>query len=209
MYTCNLNNNIYEVTVRTPLPPGTKTVSWGQAATLEELRRPFKDYCPVVQAVLGKVQEVTRFDLFAGSHLPSVVSRGSVALVGDASHPRSGAFGAGAGFALEDAYVLTQAVKWAHERNLPVGDGLDLFDKVRTPHYKQMYAVLARFAAADASIKESKVPFDEAVALHVKHNWTEEDHWLYHYDVQEVWKNAYEAEDARRAKQGKGIISRL
>lgn len=116
--------------------------------------------------------------------------------------------GAGAGFALEDAYVLTQAVKWAHERNLPAGDGLDLFDKVRTPHYKQMvcfesrrplaawarnilltapkYAVLGRFAAADASIKGSKVPFDEAVALHIKHNWTEEDHWLYHYDVSRV-----------------------
>lgn len=46
--------------------------------------------------------------------------------------------GAGAGFALEDVYVLTRAVKWAHERRLPIHDGLEIFDKVRSPYYKDM-----------------------------------------------------------------------
>lgn len=46
--------------------------------------------------------------------------------------------GAGAGFALEDVFVLTQSVKWAYERDLPVGQGLQLFDNVRSPHYERL-----------------------------------------------------------------------
>lgn len=46
--------------------------------------------------------------------------------------------GAGAGFALEDVYVLTQAVKWAYERGYPMRDALDIYDRVRSQHYEAM-----------------------------------------------------------------------
>ncbi len=46
--------------------------------------------------------------------------------------------GAGAGFALEDVFVLTRAVSWAHDHNLPLGEGLRLFDEVRSPHYGRL-----------------------------------------------------------------------
>ncbi|CAI7674845.1 unnamed protein product [Penicillium discolor] len=208
VYTCNLNNNIYEVTTMAEVSGEIAKVSWGEDATLEELRKPYKEFAPIVQAVLDEVKEVKRFALFAGPRLSTVISRGSIALIGDASHPLSGAFGAGAGFALEDVFVLTQSVKWAYERGLPVGQGLQLFDNIRSPHYKQLYGILDDFAKSDAAIGVP-VPFDDAVARTVSDKWSEDHHWLYHYDVQEVWKEAYKAEDARAQDNAKKLSSRL
>ncbi|KAJ5209837.1 hypothetical protein N7449_004216 [Penicillium cf. viridicatum] len=82
VYTCNLNNNIYEVTTMAEVSGEVAKVSWGEDATLEELRKPYK-------AVLYEVKEVKRFALFAGPRLSTVISRGSIALIGDASHPYS------------------------------------------------------------------------------------------------------------------------
>lgn len=46
--------------------------------------------------------------------------------------------GAGAAFALEDVFILTRAIAWAHERGLNLGDALQLFDGVRSPHYRRL-----------------------------------------------------------------------
>lgn len=60
--------------------------------------------------------------------------------------------GAGAAFALEDVYVLTRAVKWAHERGLPIQEGLELFDRVRAPHYAAMVrTVVQMFISASTN----------------------------------------------------------
>ncbi|GAB1200988.1 hypothetical protein APSETT444_010372 [Aspergillus pseudonomiae] len=149
------------------------------------------DFGPIIQDVLSKVGEVKKFPLFAGPRLSKVVSHGSIALIGDASHR------AGAGFALEDAYVLARAVTWAHERDLPVSNALALYDKVRSPHYKDMYDILDGFGRSDTAIKDL-TSFDEIVVANVQNKWTDAHDWLYHYNVQEVWKKAYEEEDARR-----------
>ncbi|PIG88741.1 hypothetical protein AARAC_000507 [Aspergillus arachidicola] len=183
VYTCNLNRGIYEVTARTDLPETRET-----------------GFAPIIQEVLSKVGEVKKFPLFAGPRLSKVISHGSIALIGDASHPLSGAFGAGAGFALEDVYVLARAVQWAHERNLPISNALDLYDKVRSPHYKDMYDILDGFRRADTSIK-GLTSFDEIVVANIQSKWTDDHHWLYHYDVQEVWRKAHEEEDARRVRE--------
>ncbi|OGM48972.1 hypothetical protein ABOM_003137 [Aspergillus bombycis] len=203
VYTCNLNKGIYEVTARTDLPETRETVSWGQDASPDEFIGLYKDFAPMIQEVLSKVGEVRKFPLFAGPRLSKVVSHGSIALIGDASHPLSGAFGAGAGFALEDAYVLARAVTWAHERDLPVSNALTLYDKVRSPHYKDMYDILDGFRRADASIKGLS-SFDEIVVANVQSKWTDDHDWLYHYNIQEVWKKAYEEEDARRIQKING-----
>ncbi|PLB54078.1 FAD/NAD(P)-binding domain-containing protein [Aspergillus steynii IBT 23096] len=200
VYTCNLNNNIYEVTARTDLPEDENTVSWGQDANIDDIRDRYEEFSPVLKEVLGKVKKVKKFALFAGPRLAKVVSGNGIALVGDASHPLSGAFGAGAGFALEDVYVLTQAVKWAYERGYPIRDALEIYDRVRSPHYEAMYIILNKFAQSNAAIR-SAATFDDAVTISVESKWADQYGWLYHYDVKEVWKRAYEEEDARREKQ--------
>ncbi|KAF7594634.1 hypothetical protein BBP40_008724 [Aspergillus hancockii] len=197
VYTCNLNNGIYEVTARTDLPETSETVSWGEDASPDEFRGLYKEFATIIDEILGKVKEVKKFPLFAGPRLLRVISHGSIALIGDASHPLSGAFGAGAGFALEDVYVLTQAVKWAYERGHPISDALKLYDQVRSPHYKDMYDILDGFRKSDATIKGLS-SFDDIVQANIQHKWTDDHNWLYHYDVQEVWRKIYQSDDATR-----------
>lgn len=50
----------------------------------------------------------------------------------------SGAFGSGAAFAFEDAYVLAQALAYAHSRDENISEALKLYDEVRSPHYKSL-----------------------------------------------------------------------
>lgn len=50
----------------------------------------------------------------------------------------SGAFGSGAAFAFEDAYVLARAIDHVHQRSLGMETGLRLYDEVRSPHYKAL-----------------------------------------------------------------------
>lgn len=42
VYTCNLNGGNYEITVNAVEPTDASRVSWGEKATLEEFRRPWK-----------------------------------------------------------------------------------------------------------------------------------------------------------------------
>lgn len=112
--------------------------------------------------------------------------------------------GAGAGFALEDVFVLTRAVAWAHDRGSNLGEALRLFDEVRSPHYSRLvrpqidvcmmsgadvafskYGILGKFAQIDTSLRNSnpKPTFDEAVRVLVDNNWGYDHNWMYHYDV--------------------------
>ncbi|KAL2820776.1 hypothetical protein BJX63DRAFT_418392 [Aspergillus granulosus] len=197
LYTCNLRHGAYELTCNADVPNEEGTVSWGEKASLEEFKRPWKDFGPLVQQIIGLATDVQRFALFAGPRLESVVSRGSIALIGDASHPLSGAFGAGAAFALEDSYVLTRAVAWAKERGHSLSRGLDLYDRVRSPHYKAMYAILDEFRKSDVELGQLDLNFDEGTAHTIRSKWTGKFDWLYDYDVQEVWIKALREEDAR------------
>ncbi|CEN62809.1 hypothetical protein ASPCAL09438 [Aspergillus calidoustus] len=197
VYTCNLRHGVYELTCNADVPNDGGRVSWGEEASLEEFRRPWKDFGPLVQQIIGLATDVQRFALFAGPRLESVVSRDSIALIGDASHPLSGAFGNGAGFALEDSYVLARAVEWAYERGHTLSRGLDLYDRVRSPHYQAMYAILDAFKKSDAELGRSNLSFDEGTAHTIRGKWGREYGWLYDYDVQGVWQKAAREEDVR------------
>ncbi|RAL13418.1 FAD/NAD(P)-binding domain-containing protein [Aspergillus homomorphus CBS 101889] len=202
LYTCNLQNNVYEIAARIRLTDDVAPVSWGQDARVQEVSNRFKNFSPIVQRALAKIKVVKKYALFNGPRLPRVVSHGSIALIGDASHPLSGEFGTGAGCAFEDAYVVTRAIQWAHERELPISDGLDLFDKVRAPHYHAMFDILNRFAQSSVS-RQKLTSFDEAADQVLLDEWSDGHSWLYRYSVEDAWRQAREAEDVRR-----GILAR-
>lgn len=109
--------------------------------------------------------------------------------------------GAGAGFALEDSYVLSQAVAWAYERKHSISRGLGLYDRVRSPHYKAMYDILDDFRRSDAELEKLGLSFDEAVAHTIRDKWGTEFSWIYSYDVCS-W--AYWLEDADQRTLGAG-----
>lgn len=68
--------------------------------------------------------------------------------MGDSSHALSGAFGSGAGFAMEDGWVVAQALRrFGNDR----GRALALFDRIRVPYYSRMYEYLGDQAAKRAA----------------------------------------------------------
>ncbi|KAF8854899.1 hypothetical protein BDZ45DRAFT_706354 [Acephala macrosclerotiorum] len=181
LYTCPLGDGKFEITTMTPeLTSEKEKVSWGQDATIEENLRHFEDFAPVAKAVLKLPKELKQYALFAGPRLGSVIAHGSVALVGDASH-RSGA-----GFALEDVFVLSRAVKWTYEQDLTLQDGLRLFDQIRGPYYRDLYGVLDKFGEADQYLKNASLGFDEAVNIQVEKKWSKKYNWIQEYDVSQI-----------------------
>ncbi|KAI0827792.1 hypothetical protein F5Y06DRAFT_283550 [Hypoxylon sp. FL0890] len=192
VYTCPLAGNDFEITAKIKDPAGgDERLSWGHEAPVEHFIRSFNELAPPIQQLLRLVTYVQKFDFFAGDRLSSAVDRfGSVALVGDASHPLSGAFGAGAGFALEDAHVLGGALRWAHDEGRPISDGLRLFDRVRSPHYSALYRVLDGFALAEKELAPLRLPADEEIRYRIGRVWNSKNNWMYYYEADNALKEA-------------------
>ncbi|KAL5049789.1 hypothetical protein BDW71DRAFT_204482 [Aspergillus fruticulosus] len=204
VYTCNLRHGLYELTCMAGVPePENK--SWGaRVVEREEFMRPWKDFGLLTQEILSHATDIQRFPLYAGTRLESIVSRGSIALIGDASHR------AGAAFALEDSYVLSRAISWAYSREQDLSRALSLYDRVRSPHYKALYSILDKFRESDKEMEKLDLGYDEAVERTVREKWGEEAGfgWVYGYDVQKIWERAVREED-ERLEQGQGAEARL
>lgn len=181
VYTCPLAGGDWEITCAVAEEGGENRSSWGKEASVERFTTHFQEMCQPLQELFRLVTRVEQYDYFAGPRLETIVQPG-IALVGDASHPLSGAFGAGAGFALEDAYVLAEALKWAgNEGNLD--DALALYDNVRSPHYAALYGVLDGFAAANAELKKRHPDADVEIESRIAKVWGNSSMWMLRYEV--------------------------
>ena len=196
MYTCPLGGDDFEITARISEPEesgegfdGRARASWGRDASVRRFVDGFAEMCPPVRQLLGLVGRVQQFDYFAGPRLETAVSHGAVALIGDASHPLSGAFGAGAGFALEDAFVLGGAVEWAFAGGRALADGLVLFDEVRSPHYQALYDVLDGFAQAEVELARLALPPNEEIESRIRRVWDARNNWMYYHEVSPPHRN--------------------
>ena len=82
---------------------------WHHPGDPDELRRAFADFCPQVQELLEKVDEVSLWGLFR--HPVARRWHGArCALVGDAAHPTLPFLAQGANLALEDAWVIASCL---------------------------------------------------------------------------------------------------
>jgi salicylate hydroxylase len=70
--------------------------------------------------------------------LEKLIGWGKVVLIGDASHPLSGAFGSGAAFAMEDSWVLARAIEYTRSEVNALAKALEIFDEIRSPYYFRM-----------------------------------------------------------------------
>ena len=107
----SLTAQMFEIAARSVIDPSLATgkqFSWGVPAKNERVKSHFTDYDPRIREVLSKVPEGEwrEFSAFAGPRLEKLTGWDKVVLIGDASHPLSGAFGSGAAFAMEDSWVL-------------------------------------------------------------------------------------------------------
>lgn len=92
--------------------------SWTQGDEPSNLRAAFADFAPVVQEMLGAVEEVKLWGLFRHEVAPCWHGQG-LALLGDAAHPTLPFLAQGAVMALEDAWAMGVALERAE--SLPQG----------------------------------------------------------------------------------------
>ncbi|CAK7204972.1 hypothetical protein SEUCBS139899_007735 [Sporothrix eucalyptigena] len=220
VYTCPLGRDDFELTARIrpdedDAQEHAKQVSWGQPFDLNKLLPKYTDFAPQLRAILklaadsGGTQE---FAMFHGPRLKTVVRvhpslpNTGVLLLGDASHPLSGAFGAGAGFALEDSYTLAQALAWVHRTGRPLAEALWVYDNTRSPHYANLYKELDKGGAIIKDVVAKQLPLHDEIEERVRRLWDEGasgSGWVYTYHADEVVKELIEKIEAELAEKPK------
>ncbi|KAL1858818.1 hypothetical protein Daus18300_009816 [Diaporthe australafricana] len=182
---------LWELTLRSyedPAQAKEKKYSWGVPASNERVASHFTDFSPEIREAIDRVPEGSwkEFSAFSGPRLQRVVAHGNLALIGDASHPLLGAFGTGAGFAMEDGWLLAQLLEFYLNRHKidksrALHESLALFDEIRSPYYHRIYDVL------DAKPRDGKVDYAA---------WSPTPggplDWIYFHDLGEEWKTILE-----------------
>ncbi|WFM71682.1 salicylate 1-monooxygenase [Halomonas sp. CKK8] len=114
----------------TPAPRLPEGEAWVNAVTQEEMQGVFDGWGAATQAILACIPEPTRWVLHELPELPRY-RRGRVLVVGDAAHAMVPHQGAGAGQALEDAYVLAGLLSDAACDRHSAEQALAAFEAVR------------------------------------------------------------------------------
>lgn len=151
-----------------------------------------QEYLPQIQEALKLVPQRgwREFAAFAGPELAQLTAwNNKIVLVGDSSHALSGAFGSGAGFAMEDGWVLAQALDVSKN---DLGKALPLFDAIRLPYYSRMYAHLEAEASRRSQIMSRIVnpSYDERVVNKIIKDGGTDMRWIYENNISLVWKEA-------------------
>ena len=132
------------------------------------------------------------FAAFAGPALDTLVAwDNKIVLVGDSSHALSGAFGSGAGFAMEDGWILAQSLVYFDN---DLSKALPLFDQIRLSYYARMYTHLASEATRRArTLQDIGNPsFDERIANKIISDGGADMSWIYQNDIEATWKRTLE-----------------
>ncbi|THU95391.1 FAD/NAD-binding domain-containing protein [Dendrothele bispora CBS 962.96] len=103
---------------------------WVTECPQQELLDCYANWEPEVEQLLQRIEKPTRWAIHHLKPLPFYVD-GRVALIGDAAHAMSPHQGAGAGMAIEDAFVLAHVLEHATASTL--GSALEAWQKVRLP----------------------------------------------------------------------------
>ncbi|KAI5867859.1 FAD/NAD(P)-binding domain-containing protein [Durotheca rogersii] len=194
VYFSPVGEGLWEIASRSWQDPALQSAdkkSWGVPVENAFVESHFKDFLPQIQEALSRVPQGhwREFAAFAGPELAQLTAWDSkVVLVGDASHALSGAFGSGAGFAMEDGWILAQALAyWKND----ISKALPLFDTIRLPYYSRMYAHLAAEANKRAAkLKALANPtYDELVRNRIITDGGEDMSWIYKNDIGAVWKD--------------------
>lgn len=86
--------------------------AWNKTASVEEVQRQFRDFDPLVQAILAEARDCKSWALAEVPRLPRWTSRsGKVVLLGDAAHGMLQFLAQGAAMATEDAGALAECLK--------------------------------------------------------------------------------------------------
>lgn len=185
IYTTPLNDEDWEITVRAVEPDddAANRSTWGRDADPAAWAGLAEGLCESARQLLSLATNVKRYDYFGANRLETVVYKGNTALIGDASHPLSGAFGAGAAFAFEDAHVLAGSLRWAAATGRSLDSALELFNQVRSLHYEALFQTLDEIAVERKRISREARSVEENIVGQIDNVSNPKHNWMLYHDV--------------------------
>ncbi|KAF8806839.1 FAD/NAD(P)-binding domain-containing protein [Phlegmacium glaucopus] len=132
--------------------------SWVCPGEKSEFMNMFRGWEPDVQALLDCVEGSLRWAIHVVKPLDSFVD-GNVAILGDAAHAMTPHQGAGAGQAIEDAYILSTVLGHRLTTRERITHALRIYDRIRRP-FSQKAQERARLNGQCFSFNCREIDFD-------------------------------------------------
>ncbi|KAG7697157.1 hypothetical protein KL948_002197 [Ogataea haglerorum] len=107
------------------------TGDWGKKRLIEH----FEDWDPLIGKILEAMPESLAFPLERAPWLENLAVGDRIAFVGDAAHPTSGVYGAGANMGFDDVWALYRSLL---ETKYNLKKALFLFNETRAPFLKRV-----------------------------------------------------------------------
>lgn len=148
--------------------------SWFMAGDKEELAEEYRNWDPVVRAIIDNVEETFRWGLYFREPLPNIV-HGRIVLLGDAAHPMLIHAGQGVGQAMEDGVALGVLLQGATPDN--VEHRLRLYEQLRLPRATAVQSLSRR----NAQFMHLDFPVESGMDRPTRAG---DMQWIFDYDVE-------------------------
>lgn len=165
---------------------------WVKPVEREDMERDFADWGAPVQSIVHMMEDCSVWALF--DHLPAKTYHrgGTLCLLGDAAHASTPHQGAGAGMAIEDAYVLAGILGEAARLTRPRADQLAAAFETYEETRKHRTQLLVQRSREQATIYEFQHPEMgdrlERLAEVLPVRWD----WIWNHDIEKALATAKE-----------------
>ncbi|KIY62359.1 salicylate hydroxylase [Cylindrobasidium torrendii FP15055 ss-10] len=147
--------NTAAFTVRHDLAGTPYEGSWSEHVDANEIGSTFAHWEPYVQAILQCMENPLKWAIHTVKPLETFAS-GHVALLGDAAHAMLPNQGAGAGQAVEDAYILATLLGHPSTKKENLSKALSIYDAIRRP-FSQDIARRSRLSSQISSFVSKEI----------------------------------------------------
>ncbi|KAJ7838496.1 hypothetical protein B0H14DRAFT_3870038 [Mycena olivaceomarginata] len=167
---------------------------WVQDVPVKEFRDLYRGWEPDMQTLLNCADTPSRWAIHVTAPLP-FYAHGSVALLGDAAHAMMTHFGAGAGQAIESAYILGRVLAHPSTTRATVSTALKVYSDIRQPYTNsiveksRLVGLIYEFAAPglyDGVDRENEAKGLREIGAAIKNEWE----WVSQHGLQDDWRRA-------------------
>ncbi|KAF2801303.1 FAD/NAD(P)-binding domain-containing protein [Mytilinidion resinicola] len=182
---------------------------WDSDGDVSVLREYYKDWSPLIRAIVDAVPHTRIYPNVAAQGLDSwTLGYGRVTLAGDAAHAHGGAFAAGGSLAIDDGWSFAQSVLNVFPPSatkLPgdedIAKALRVYGRTRKPHTDRVLHTVHSGNKAKVE-RIGKVETDEELRARMKNRG--DPTWIHEHDVVAALRDALAAD-----KKTSGIEARL
>lgn len=158
---------------------------WVLASQKEEMQSQFLGWGETVQRIIALVGDPSFWPTFCHTKQPISVSSDRVCLIGDSAHSMPPHQGAGAGQAIEDAYVLADALStvsssdgWSNDQ---IKNALKAYENVRSPRSQKVLETSVEAMDFWCSLHREDLTEQDVQRFACKAQ--ERFHWIWHNDI--------------------------